>query len=100
MFEILELTIFERQKSTSLYLQAKGIAATVLSLVSLERVLVLRLEKIIPAATLAIVSLLSYAPAALTTLPLAITAILFLSAPSVPTTAPFSITDSASTIAV
>jgi hypothetical protein len=50
MLEILAFTILERQKSISLYLQANGIAATVLSLVNLERVLVFRLEKIIPAA--------------------------------------------------
>ena len=41
-------------KSTSLYLQAKGIAATVLSDVSLDKVLSFKLEKIIPAALLAI----------------------------------------------
>jgi len=43
-------TRLERQKSTRRYLHAKGIAATVLSAVNLERVLLFKLEKIIPAA--------------------------------------------------
>ena len=54
MLEIFAFTRFERQKSISLYLQANGIAATVLSLVSLERVLLFKLENIIPAALIAI----------------------------------------------
>jgi hypothetical protein len=54
MLDISAFTMLERQKSTSLYLQAKGIAATVLSDVSLDKVLSFKLEKIIPAALIAI----------------------------------------------
>ena len=39
----------------SLYLHANGIAATVLSAVNLDKVLLLRLEKIIPTALIAII---------------------------------------------
>ena len=46
MLEIFAFTRLERQKSTSLYRHAKGIAATVLSLVSLDKVLLFKLEKI------------------------------------------------------
>ena len=54
MLEIFALTRFERLKSISLYLHAKGIAATVRPLVSLESVLLFKLEKIIPTALAAI----------------------------------------------
>ena len=55
MLDMLALTRFDNAKSMSLYLHANGIAATVLSLVSLYKVLSFKLEKIIPAALVVMV---------------------------------------------